>query len=300
MAEDSDQQQDRWSDWLTKGRQRGLDDKQVTAMNRGLGRLAKRVVKEAKIRPGQRILDVGAGTGLLALEAGRRLKAEGIVVASDISHDALVHCRDAAMRHADGARLVATVGDALALPFGEQTFDVALTRSVFIYLDDKLAGVRELFRVLKPGGRVSIFEPINEVWDRNAEREREVGTYDSFRPTYDRILEHYRSSRSSTLLGWDERDLLGWFEDAGFSNVTLHYEHFVDRPAPPKRVTEAARSRQRRMWKMRPNPHDPSFEELVRSMLGHEADAYLERYLAFLLATPPRSARAVAYLTATR
>lgn len=300
MAASDEQQQDRWADWLTRGRQRGLDDKLVTAMHRGLGRLAKRVVKEAKIRPGQRILDVGAGTGLITLEARRRLKAEGLVVASDISHDALVHCREAGASQPDGARLLAAVGDALALPFREQTFDLALTRSVLIYLDDKLAGVRELFRVLKRGGRVSLFEPINEVWDRNAEHEREAGTYDSFRPTYDRILEHYRSSRSSTLLGWDERDLLGWFEEAGFSRVTLNYEHIVERSAPPKRVTEAARSRQRKMWKMRPNPHDPSFEELVRSMLGDEADEYLGRYLEFLLATPPRSARAVAYLTATR
>jgi hypothetical protein len=76
---------------------------------------------------------------------------------------------------------------------------------------------------LKPGGRVSIFEPINDVWRVTQECLRKTGYFDAFQPTYDRLLAHYASAPSATFLGWDERDLVSWFEDAGFREVKLTY-----------------------------------------------------------------------------
>jgi ubiquinone/menaquinone biosynthesis C-methylase UbiE len=201
MSRDEVHKEDRWADWLTKGRQRGLDEKHVRQLNRRLQRLGERVLKDARLRVGERVLDLGAGTGLFALEARKGVKDTGLVVACDISHDALLHCRDAALDEPGVGRLSLAAGDALVLPFPDHTFDVALTRSVLIYLNDKQAGVRELYRVLKPAGRVSIFEPINDVWRVAAERLRETGYFDSFQPAYDRLHDYYRTNESSTFLG---------------------------------------------------------------------------------------------------
>ena len=52
-------------------------------------------------------------------------------------------------------------GNGTRLPFPDDSFDVAVARSVLIYISDKRATVAEISRVLRPGGRVSIFEPIN-------------------------------------------------------------------------------------------------------------------------------------------
>jgi arsenite methyltransferase len=299
VAEDK-QRQDKWADWLVRGRQAGMSDKHIRAMNRELERLAKRVVSGAKLRGGQRVLDVGAGTGLLTLEARSRAKERGLVVASDISYDAIALCRDAAVAEPDGAPVAVVGGDVLALPFQKETFDAVLTRSVLIYLEDKRPGIQELYRVLRTGGMVSIFEPINDVWRVTQERLRADGYFDSFQPTYDRIMDHYKSSRSSTFLGWDERDLISWFEEAGFREVNLTYEHSSTHSARGRPVTDKARVHLRAAWKNRPNPHDPSFEELVRSLLGDEADDFLDRYLEFALSDPAPSANGVAYLSARR
>ena len=284
-------QEDRWADWLLRGRQLAYQPKQVAALQRHLNGIRDRLLQNAKIKRGQTVLDVGAGTGLVALGAASRLKGTGRVVACDVSRDALAHCRD---------QVDAVVGDASRLPFRDERFDVVFTRSVLIYLDDKPAGVRELFRVLKPGGRAVVFEPINEVWHLLNAGLRESGAFDAFKPTIDRVFDHYATSPAKRFTGWDERDLATWFEDAGFTEVKLEYEYVGRRPEPPKRVTPAARAMFAAATGSRPNPYDPSFEELVRELLGPQADEFLERWTEFHLSTPPPSASALAYVTARR
>ena len=119
-------------------------------------RVSNRVLRGARIRTGQRVLDIGAGTGLLALGAASRVGQSGSVFALDISRDALIACLSQA--HTQSAPVCAVVGEATGLPFDEGSFDAVLTRSVLIYVSDKLQAITEMFRVLRPGGRASIWE----------------------------------------------------------------------------------------------------------------------------------------------
>jgi len=75
----------------------------------------------------------------------------------DVSADALAECRRQAGPMENVAPLACVVGDALHIPLASQSVDVVMTRSVLIYLADKQAGVHELYRVLTPEGRASIF-----------------------------------------------------------------------------------------------------------------------------------------------
>ena len=70
-----------------------------------------RVLREARLRPGERVVDLGAGTGLLALEARRRVKSAGYVVAVDVSADALSECRRQAEPEENVAPAACLVGD---------------------------------------------------------------------------------------------------------------------------------------------------------------------------------------------
>ena len=295
----ADRKLDRWADWLVRGRDRGATDAQRRRTHRGLAQVRNRVLRGARLRRGERVLDLGAGTGLLALEARRRVKRSGYVVAVDISADALSECRRGADAAGDVAPLACAVGDALHLPVASQSVDVVMTRSVLSYLADKQAGVRELHRVLKPGGRASIFEPINEVFEQAGNRLRASGFYDPLEPEWGEIRKYYDTRKDGwwgTLVGWDERDLFGWFEAAGFSRIKASYELVSGVRARRPRKAEIAAG-----LHGRPNPNTPSYEEVARAVLGARADDYLERYAQFLVeGEGPRSATAYVYLVATR
>jgi SAM-dependent methyltransferase len=95
-----------------------------------------------------RILDVGCGTGANLLMLSEYGDAEGV----DVSEDALAFCRE---RGLEKVRL----GAAEDLPYEDGTFDLVTAFDVVEHIDDDLAGLREMRRVLRPGGRVLLFVP---------------------------------------------------------------------------------------------------------------------------------------------
>ncbi len=95
-----------------------------------------------------RILDVGCGTGANLLMLSKYGDAEGV----DISEDALAFCRD---RGLDKVRL----GAGEELPYDDATFDLVTALDVVEHMDNDLAGLKEMRRVLRPGGRVLLFVP---------------------------------------------------------------------------------------------------------------------------------------------
>lgn len=114
-----------------------------------------RVVELAAARHGERVIDVGCGTGTLALELARR--SPGALVSGVDADDAmLARARTKATR--TGIDLDLRTAMAQELPFADQTFDVAVSSLFFHHLrrDDKLAVASEVLRVLRPEGRLVV------------------------------------------------------------------------------------------------------------------------------------------------
>jgi ubiquinone/menaquinone biosynthesis C-methylase UbiE len=108
-------------------------------------------------QPGERILEVGPGTGYYSLPVAAWLSPGGRLDLFDLQQEMLDHTmRRAAARDLDN--LAPTQGDARELPYPDATFDAAYLTAVLGEIPDQDAALRELARVLKPGGRLVVGE----------------------------------------------------------------------------------------------------------------------------------------------
>jgi arsenite methyltransferase len=284
---------DRWASWLLRRRDGGsaeLRERHAAAV------IAFRdgVLDRAAIAEGDVVLDVGTGTGLVGLGALDRVGPAGRVVFSDVSAALLEQCRGLA----DPGRssFVEAAADDLS-PIADASVDVVTTRSVLIYVTRKREAFAELFRVLRPGGRLSLFEPINSFPVR-------VGADDLFGLGADlaavadlvaRVRAVYATEprAEGPMLDFDERDLLRWAREAGFTGVSLDYRAEIDVPGPPVGDWAALK-------RTAPNPLVPTYGEAIEAALTPAEAERLDAHVRSLAGTPTRHTMATAYLSATR
>jgi len=140
----------------------GVYDLMNTAMTAGLHhRWRRRAADLARVGPGSSVLDVATGTGDLALELARRVQPGGEVVGSDFAEAMLARARakaEAAAADAGTVRPRFELGDALELPYPDERFDAATVGFGARNFDDLGAGLAEMVRVVRPGGRVVVLE----------------------------------------------------------------------------------------------------------------------------------------------
>jgi ubiquinone/menaquinone biosynthesis C-methylase UbiE len=137
----------------------------------------RRAVRAAlALKRGEQVLDVGSGAGLLAHELAAEVGALGSVDGIDPSESMLALARR--RRPHDGAAEIRFVaGDASVLPFADGRFDAAVATQVYEYVQDMPAALGEVFRVLRPGGRLLVLDTDwgSIVWhSRDPERMRRV------------------------------------------------------------------------------------------------------------------------------
>lgn len=171
-----------------------------------------RVADIAMIREGQHVLDVACGTGILACEAANRVGGTGTVVGLDINDGMLAVARrkySAIQWHQ---------GPAEALPFADSTFDVVVSQFGLMFFADRLRALREMARVLRPGGRLAV-----AVWDT-------VEHIEGYAPLSNLLEQLYgpevgAAVRAPFTLGEPVllRKLLA--EVDGLCNIDLHHQH---------------------------------------------------------------------------
>jgi demethylmenaquinone methyltransferase/2-methoxy-6-polyprenyl-1,4-benzoquinol methylase len=132
----------------------GVYDLMNSVMTAGLHhRWRARAADEARLGPGDRALDVATGTGDFALELARRVGPTGEVVGSDFSNAMLARARSKGV-----ANVRFEWGDALALPYADDSFDAATVGFGARNFTDLTRGLGEMVRVVRPGGRVVVLE----------------------------------------------------------------------------------------------------------------------------------------------
>jgi SAM-dependent methyltransferase len=118
--------------------------------------LARRLLEAAEAGPGDHGLDVGTGTGVVAFPAAARVGPEGTVLGIDISEEMLATARGKAARMLEPGHVTFRLMDAQALALPDASFDVAVSLFALHHLPDPLAALREMHRVVRPGGRLAV------------------------------------------------------------------------------------------------------------------------------------------------
>lgn len=114
----------------------------------------RRLLPRLRVPPMAAILDVGCGTGVNLLEAARQFAPTRLLCGIDLSPGMVAVARSKAASL--GVPALFTVGDAEQLPYEDGTFDVVLCNSVLHWFKNRGAALREMARVLRPGGQVAI------------------------------------------------------------------------------------------------------------------------------------------------
>jgi arsenite methyltransferase len=256
---------DCWADWI-RTRRTGGDAEFEARMLEQLAAVRDRVLDNAEVGPGERLLDVGCGNGLIGFGALDRNASE--VVFADISTALLDDCRElaAAAKLLGRCRFVEARAESLD-GIADDSVDVVTTRSVLIYVEDKQRAFAEFHRVLRPGGRLSLFEPINR-FGMEERRENWGLELDGARELLAKVHEVYGAVQpeSDPMLDFDERDLLHQAEAAGFFPIRLALEAEIT-------------PHEARQWDTflhsSPNPKVPTLDEAMGQALTPEERAAL-------------------------
>ena len=191
-------------------------------MSAGLHRVWKRyTLLVADARPGQAVLDIAGGTGDLALGFAKAVGPKGTVVHTDINLAMLSEGRDRLINQ--GVILPTSVCDAEALPFADASFDRVSVAFGLRNMTHKDQALREMCRVLKPGGKLLVLEfskvapPLSKAYDWYSFKVLpKLGQWVA------KDADSYRYLAESIRMHPDQETLKGMMKDAGFAHVDVH------------------------------------------------------------------------------
>ncbi len=294
---------DPWFDWLTE-RRHGGNPILEQSVRLTVDRYRDRVLDGAGLAEGMTLVDVGTGDGLIAFGAMARVGASLKVILTDVSTALLRRAEEIARQRGVQEQCVFIQGSAEQLDgVADASADALTTRAVLAYVADKAAAAREFYRVLRPGGRISLAEPIYR--DESLQLAVLAQFLESRLPdaaTLDaRLYLRWKEAQlpstpadiaSNPLTNFTERDLMTMFETAGFgeAHLELHIDARKAAAAPWDAFLDSAH-----------HPKAPTLREILAARFTEAERRHFEAGLRPVVESGQVVHRdAIAYLTAVK
>jgi arsenite methyltransferase len=290
----TDSQQDIWSQWLLN-RRFGGDPQRMQRMLDFLHPIRDKVLSHIRLRDNETLLDVGCGDGLIAFGALEKFDSCRVIF-SDISDDLLHHAWTLAqeMNVDDRCQFLHASADDLSM-LNDESVDAVTTRSVLIYLSAKQQAFNEFHRVLKQGGQLSIFEPINrfafpEPPDRFVGHD--ITPVMEIAQKLKDVYSGIQPRDTDPMTDFDERDLVAYAEKAGFTEIHIELQIEI-RPRESGNWEEMIRTAA--------NPKIPTLKEAIQQALTpEEAKKFIEHLRPLVESKQGVNRSARAYLWAVK
>jgi len=293
---------DIWSDWLLNVRGAG-DASYAASLQTTVAAYADIVLDGARLAAGETLLDIGAGDGLIGFRAIARIGPSLAVILTDISAHLLRHARRIAEATGIAGQCRFVLAEATNLAAIESgSVDAVTSRSALAFVADKPAAFREFFRILKPGGRLSIAEPIfqDEALQTIALKitldARRGDNPEKFLP----LLYRWKAAQfpdteakmaANPLTNYAAEDLRAFAEAAAFGAITLHTPSPLTAANPVTWEIFANRS---------PHPMAPTLNTIMQSEFSEEEREYFEATIRGALESTTPTLAPLTYLTAEK
>jgi ubiquinone/menaquinone biosynthesis C-methylase UbiE len=232
----------------------------------------------AQLAEGMTLLEIGSGEGLVAFRAIERIGASLKVILTDVSSPMLRYAKSVSQIR--NVRSQCTFLECSAEKLGgisDTSVDAVASRAVLSYVANKSAALGECFRVLKPGGRLSIAEPIlqddafyaralrNRIEDRSRPADRFLTLLHRWKSA--QFPDTEEAAAKSPIVNYSERDLLNMVRGAGFTEI--HLQLHID--VVPSLITS---------WDVfvgiSPHPWAPSLKQIFAERFTAEESEFFE------------------------
>ena len=290
----TDMPQDIWIQWLLN-RRFGGDPQRMKKMLDFLYPVRDKVLSHIDLGDDETLLDVGCGDGLIAFGALEKFETYRVIF-SDISDDLLNHVQtlvqDMNIQHR--CQFIHASADDLSM-FSDESVEAVTTRSVLIYVSPKQQAFNEFHRVLKLGGQLSIFEPINRFAfpePPNCFAGYDVTPVMEIAQKLEDVYQRIQPPDTDPMTDFDERDLVIQAEKAGFREIHLELQIKIK----PSENTDWSV-----MMHTAANPKIPTLEEATQQALTPaEAETFVNYLRPLVESKQGVNRSAVAYLWAVR
>jgi len=175
----------------------------LTVIHPGGLKATRMLVESLGITSGSRVIDIACGKGSSAIYLAQNWGCS--VVGVDIAEDLIQVARDTARQKGLNGKVTFQVGNAMDLPFQDNSFDVALSQAMLVLVEDKVRTIKEAHRVLKVGGKAGWLELS---WKQEIDAD--------FLDKVSNVLCAYCMTNVSTYSGWEQT-----FKNAGITDLQI-------------------------------------------------------------------------------